>query len=424
METTNGMVSGPLHMVVLGSTGSVGRQALDVARKNPGLVRVVALAAHRNVELLVAQAVEFGVKVLGVGDEGMKGSPALAQLPAGTTVSFGAAAIEALCVLEGIDVVLNALVGAAGLRASHATLARGYRLALANKESLVVGGDLLMRLVETRRETGRGAAYTGAREAEREATHAAVDTAAHTPLLLPVDSEHSAIFQCLVGEDDADVSRIWLTASGGPFRGRSRAQLENVTAAEALAHPTWHMGPKISIDSATMMNKGLEVIEAHHLFAIGYDNIRVVVHPQSMIHSMVEYRDGSVKAHLGPSDMRIPIQYALSYPQRWDAPLAPLDFTATGPLSFEAPDTEAFGALRLALEAGRAGGTAPAVLNAANEIAVQAFLDGACGFLDIERIIETVLEQHSPEPVVSLEQLGEVDARTRTQARALISSAS
>jgi 1-deoxy-D-xylulose-5-phosphate reductoisomerase len=184
------------------------------------------------------------------------------------------------------------------------------------------------------------------------------------------------------------------------------------------------MGPKISIDSATMMNKGLEVIEAHHLFAIGYDNIRVVVHPQSVVHSMVEYRDGSVKAHLGPSDMRIPIQYALSYPQRWDAPLAPLDFTATGPLSFEAPDGETFGALRLALEAGETGGTAPAVLNAANEVAVQAFLDGACGFLDIERIIETVLERHSPEPVVSLEQLDEVDARARAQARALISRVS
>jgi 1-deoxy-D-xylulose-5-phosphate reductoisomerase len=424
-----GAMNDPLRMVLLGSTGSVGRQALDVARKNSDRVRVVALAAHHNVELLVSQAVEFGVKTLGVGDEDMRDSPILAQLSADTTVGFGAATVESLCTLEDVDVVLNALVGVAGLRASHTTLAQGRRLALANKESLVVGGDLLMRLAGARCEAAcvgehaeacageHAGEHTRGRRGGRE-TEGAKE---HTSLLLPVDSEHSAIFQCLAGEDDADVSRIWLTASGGPFRGRSRAQLKNVTVAEALAHPTWHMGSKISIDSATLMNKGLEVIEAHHLFAIGYDKIRIVVHPQSTIHSMVEYCDGSVKAHLGASDMRIPIQYALSYPQRWDAPTTPLDFTASGPLSFEDPDKETFGALRLAIEAGMVGGTTPAALNAANEIAVQAFLDGACGFLDIERIIETILGRHSPEPVVSLEQLDEVDARARAQARALIS---
>jgi 1-deoxy-D-xylulose-5-phosphate reductoisomerase len=411
-----GMVSGPLRVVLLGSTGSIGRQALDVARKNPELVHVVALAAYRNVELLVAQATEFKVRALGVGDEGTRSSPAFTQLPADTTVGFGAAAIEALCELEDVDMVLNALVGAAGLRASYTTLAQGRRLALANKESLVVGGDLLMGLAGYKKTLATDDPLLSSRTEQKRAA------CGSSPILLPVDSEHSAIFQCLVGEDAAEVSRIWLTASGGPFRGRTRAQLERVTAAEALAHPTWHMGPKISIDSATLMNKGLEVIEAHHLFAIEYDKIRVVVHPQSCIHSMVEYRDGSVKAHLGASDMRIPIQYAFSYPQRWDAPLAPLDFAELGQLNFEEPDRETFGALRLALEAGRTGGTAPAVLNAANEVAVQAFLDGACGFLDIERIVEAVLKRHNSEPVVSLEQLDEVDARARVAARGLLSA--
>jgi 1-deoxy-D-xylulose-5-phosphate reductoisomerase len=380
------------RLVLLGSTGSVGRQALDVVRRNPASVRVVALATHRNIELLVAQATEFGVRAVAIGDEGLRTHPLLAQLPAGIELGFGAAAIEALCTRADVDMVLNALVGAAGLRASHTTLQQGCRLALANKESLVVGGDLLMKMAQTRGGDGSSV------------------------VLLPVDSEHSAIFQCLVGEDAAEVSRIWLTASGGPFRGCTRARLEQVTAAEALAHPTWLMGPKISIDSATLMNKGLEVIEAHHLFALGYDDIRVVVHPQSCVHSMVEYRDGSVKAHLGVADMRVPIQYAFSYPRRWGAPLEPVDFVKLGRLDFEAPDLETFGALRLALAAGARGGTAPAALNAANEVAVQAFLDGTCGFLDIERVVETVLERCDPEPVVSLEQLEEVDAFARARA--------
>jgi 1-deoxy-D-xylulose-5-phosphate reductoisomerase len=288
--------------------------------------------------------------------------------------------------------VLNALVGAAGLRASYTTLKQGRRLALANKESLVVGGDLIMPL-------------------------------ATEQTLLPVDSEHSAIYQCLVGEKGDEVSRIWLTASGGPFRGRTRDELAQVTRDDALAHPTWAMGPKITIDSATLMNKGLETIEAHHLFAIGYDKIRIVVHPQSCIHSMVEYKDGSVKAHLGATDMRIPIQYAFSYPRRWDAPLAPVDFVQLGKLTFEEPELATFGCLRLALEAGRTGGTTPCVLNAANEVAVAAFLAGRCGFLDIERIISTVLEAHSSEVVTSLEQLEEIDAWARHHATVILSAA-
>lgn len=386
----------PLRLALLGSTGSIGQQALDVVRRSQGAVRVVALAAHRDVERLAAQAAAFDVGTVAMGDEALRDDPRLPRLLDGVEVGFGPAAVEALCGLDGVDVVLNAVVGAAGLRASYATLACGRRLALANKESLVVGGDLIMPLAaEQARKRG-------------------------APALLPVDSEHSALFQCLVGECAAEVARLWLTASGGPFRGWTRARLEGVAAAEALAHPTWTMGPKISIDSATLMNKGLEVIEAHHLFAASYDDIRVVVHPQSRIHSMVEYRDGSVKAHLGASDMRIPIQYALSYPERWPSPLEPLDLTALGTLAFEEPDIETFGALPLAFAAGRTGGTAPAALNAANEVAVAAFLNGACSFLDIERTVSAVLERHDPEPVESLEQLEAVDAWARAQAASLL----
>jgi 1-deoxy-D-xylulose-5-phosphate reductoisomerase len=284
--------------------------------------------------------------------------------------------------LPEADVVLNALVGSAGLRVTLSALSAGKTLALANKESLVAGGELV--------------------------------TALMTPdNLVPVDSEHSAIHQCLVGEDARDVRRIWLTASGGPFRGRTYQSLETVTVAEALAHPTWKMGPKISIDSSTLANKGLEVIEAHHLFGVAYDDIRVVVHPQSIVHSMVEFDDASVKAHLGTTDMRIPIQYALSRPRRWPAPVAPLDFTAVANLEFADPDLEAFPALGLAFAAGRAGGTMPAVMNAANEVAVAAFLDGRAAFLDIARAIEAVMASHDPEPLRSLEQVEDADAWAR-----------
>jgi 1-deoxy-D-xylulose-5-phosphate reductoisomerase len=373
-------------VALLGSTGSIGLQALDVVRNNADVVQVVALAAHSNAQALVAQAHEFAVAHLVLGDEQQRSNPAFLQLPAGSSVDFGTQALAALCELPDVDMVLNAVVGAAGLRASHATLKAGRRLALANKESLVVGGELLMPL-------------------------------ASTETLLPVDSEHSALYQCLLGEKSSEVSRIWITASGGPFRGFSRAQLARVTREQTLAHPTWRMGPKITVDSATLMNKGLEVIEAHHLFACPYDTIRPVIHPQSCIHSMVEFVDGSVKAHLGVTDMRIPIQFALSYPHRWAAPLAPLDFSALGALTFEPPDGATFGCLRLALEAGAQGGTLPAVLNAANEVAVAAFLHDACGFLDIERTVEAVLACHNRQPVESLEQLEQTDAWARTAAR-------
>nr|WP_270295215.1 1-deoxy-D-xylulose-5-phosphate reductoisomerase [Eggerthella sinensis] len=266
--------------------------------------------------------------------------------------------------LPEADIVVNALVGAAGLRASYETLAAGKVLALANKESLVVGGDLIMPMAA---EPGR---------------------------LMPIDSEHGAIYQCLLGENPREVSRLWVTASGGPFRGRTRADLEGITPAAALAHPTWNMGAKISIDSSTLMNKGLEVIEAHHLFAMPYDRISVVVQPQSAIHSMVEFTDGSVKAHLGTTDMRIPIQFALSYPDRWDAPVAPLDFTKLGSLEFAPADTDTFRCLALARAAGERGGTLPCVMNAANEVAVAAFLAEEGSYLGIAACVEAVMDAH------------------------------
>lgn len=381
-----------LRVAVLGSTGSIGKQALDVARFHPDRVEVVALSAYSNAEVLLEQAREFGVRHVALAD------PAAAERARGliraddpfSSVGAGSAAVEEIAAGSvDADLVLNALVGAAGLRATIATLSAGKTLALANKESLVVGGELVTRL-------------------------------AAPGQLLPVDSEHSAIFQCYLGENAHDVRRIWLTASGGPFRGFTREQLVGMTAEQALAHPTWTMGPKITIDSATLMNKGLEVIEAHHLFGVDYDDIRVVVHPQSCVHSMVEFADGSVKAHLGATDMRIPIQYAFSHPVRWEAPLEPVDFAEIGRLDFAVPDLVTFGCLSLAFDAGRAGGTAPAILNAANEEAVAAFLEGRCGFLDIERTVEGVLSRVGSEPLESVEQVEETDSRARAEAHRML----
>lgn len=376
-------MSDRLRVAILGSTGSIGRQALDVAAAHPGRIEVVALAAHSNHELLAEQAHRFGVADVALADVGAAQSARSALTRA--RVGSGSDAVVELAEHTRADVVLNALVGAAGLRATMTALSAGKTLALANKESLVVGGELVM-------------------------------AAAKPGQLLPVDSEHSAIFQCLLGEESRDVMRIWLTASGGPFRGRTRAQLVSVTAKDALAHPTWTMGPKITVDSSTLMNKGLEAIEAHHLFGVSLDRIKIVVHPQSCVHSMVEYSDGSVKAHLGATDMRIPIQYAFSYPRRWEAPVTPVDFAALARLDFAEPDADTFRCLGIALEAGRAGGTAPAVMNAANEIAVAAFLAGSVGFLDIEQTVDAVLSAHVREPLESVEQIENVDAWARAKA--------
>ncbi|WP_281654459.1 1-deoxy-D-xylulose-5-phosphate reductoisomerase [Eggerthella sinensis] len=400
------------RIVVLGSTGSIGTQTLDVARRHADKLEVVGLAVNARADELLAQARAFGVRHLAVGDERLSREPIADELaahvesakPEGAasslaeafaqrgegTLGFGADAVVDLVRLPEADIVVNALVGAAGLRASYETLAAGKVLALANKESLVVGGDLIMPMAA---EPGR---------------------------LMPIDSEHGAIYQCLLGENPREVSRLWVTASGGPFRGRTRADLEGITPAAALAHPTWNMGAKISIDSSTLMNKGLEVIEAHHLFAMPYDRISVVVQPQSAIHSMVEFTDGSVKAHLGTTDMRIPIQFALSYPDRWDAPVAPLDFTKLGSLEFAPADTDTFRCLALARAAGERGGTLPCVMNAANEVAVAAFLAEEGSYLGIAACVEAVMDAHERagvQRVESLEQLEALDAWARQEAR-------
>lgn len=397
-------------VLVLGSTGSIGTQTLDVARKHPDKLQIVGLAAGRRASELLAQAQEFDVRALALGDclsdaEGLR-----VQAGSSDDGFFGAGEQAVLDLIDasGCDVVVNSLVGAQGLRASYETLAAGKVLALANKESLVVGGDLIMPLAHAADPT-----YPCMGEDAEFRPQGA---------LLPIDSEHGAIFQCLLGENASEVDRLWVTASGGPFRGKTRDQLVGVTAAQALAHPTWNMGAKITIDSSTLMNKGLEVIEAHHLFGAPYDAIEVVVQPQSAIHSMVEFSDGSVKAHLGTTDMRIPIQFALSYPERWDSPVKRMDFRTLGSLEFAAPDTDTFRCLALARQAGERGGTLPCAMNAANEVAVAAFLEGECPYLGIVDCVEAVMDEHDVQSVESIEQLVEVDARSRAAAREFISS--
>lgn len=398
------------RIVVLGSTGSIGTQTVDVVRQHPDELEIVGLAVNTRVADMLEQARAHNVHNLVVGDERLAADAVAADVreQAGSQGiwGFGMDAVVNLVRLPEVDVVVNALVGAAGLRASYETLAAGKVLALANKESLVVGGDLIMPLaaqVDAQRRQAGVAPKVGPAGA-----------------LMPIDSEHGAIYQCLLGESEREVSRLWVTASGGPFRGKKRADLEGITPAQALKHPTWNMGAKISIDSSTLMNKGLEVIEAHHLFNMPYDKISVVVQPQSAIHSMVEFTDGSVKAHLGTTDMRIPIQFALSYPARWAAPVEPLDFTKLGSLEFAPADTDTFRCLALARHAGTVGGTLPCVMNAANEVAVAAFLAKQGSYLGIAECVEAVMDAHEREGVQrveSLEQLQELDAWARETAR-------
>lgn len=398
------------RIVVLGSTGSIGTQTVDVVRQHSDELEIVGLAVNSRVDDMLAQARAHNVRNLAVGDERLAdqavASEVREQAGAQGVWGFGMDAVVDLVRLPEADVVVNALVGAAGLRASYETLRAGKVLALANKESLVVGGDLIMPL----------AAQV---DAQRRATGTA-PAVGPAGALMPIDSEHGAIYQCLLGESEREVSRLWVTASGGPFRGRKRADLDGITPAQALNHPTWNMGAKISIDSSTLMNKGLEVIEAHHLFNMPYDKISVVVQPQSAIHSMVEFTDGSVKAHLGTTDMRIPIQFALSYPQRWEAPVEPLDFTKLGSLEFAPADTDTFRCLELARHAGGVGGTLPCVMNAANEVAVAAFLAEQGSYLGIAECVEAVMDAHEREgvqKVESLEQLQALDAWARETAR-------
>lgn len=389
------------RIVVLGSTGSIGVQTLDVVRRHPDKLEIIGLAAGTRAKELLVQAQEFNVAHLALGSRNNISAEVLEGLSeqverasrsevSGGSFSQGPDGVADLCKIPEADLVVNALVGAAGLRASYETLKAGKVLALANKESLVVGGDLIMPLAQNPGD------------------------------LMPIDSEHGAIYQCLLGENPKEVSKLWVTASGGPFRGKKRADLERVTSAQALHHPTWNMGAKITIDSSTLMNKGLEVIEAHHLFAMPYEKIEVVVQPQSAIHSMVEFTDGSVKAHLGTTDMRIPIQFALSYPERWDAPVKPLDFRTLGTLEFAAPDTETFRCLALARMAGTRGGTLPCAMNAANEIAVAAFLEERCSYLGIAEVVEATMDACKVESAESIGQLGEVDAWARSFARSVL----
>ncbi len=381
----------PVRVAVLGCSGSIGTQTLDVARKHADKVRVVALSVNSSTDKLVASAREFGCSHVAVADPAHKDDACLSGLPESCELGFGAEAVTALATLPEVDIVVNALVGFAGIHAGYEALRADKVLAYANKESIVCGGDLLMPMAKPGR-------------------------------LIPVDSEHSAIFQCLVGERSRDIHCIWLTCSGGPFYGKTRSELEAVTAADALAHPTWDMGAKITIDSASLMNKGLEVIEAKHLFQVPIDAVRVLVQRQSKIHSMVEFADGVVKAQLGGSDMRAPIQYALSYPERWDASVERVDWGACAPITFGEADEETFGCLRLAKEAGRAGGTLPCAMNAANEVANLAFRQGSCGFTDIERVVSAVMDQTRVERVENLEQLLDVDAKAREAARRVLST--
>ncbi len=402
------------RIVILGSTGSIGTQTVDVVRQHPEELEIVGLAVNTRVQEMLEQARAHKVKNLAVGDERLAQAPLVSEVreqAAGGLCGYGMDAVVDLVRLPESDVVVNALVGAAGLRASYETLRAGKVLALANKESLVVGGDLLMPLA--------------ARVDEQRRAAGVAPKVGPAGALMPIDSEHGAIYQCLLGESEKEVSRLWVTASGGPFRGKTRADLEGITPAQALKHPTWNMGAKISIDSSTLMNKGLEVIEAHHLFNMPYEKINVVVQPQSAIHSMVEFTDGSVKAHLGTTDMRIPIQFALSYPKRWAAPVEPLDFTKLGTLEFAPADTETFRCLALARHAGSVGGTLPCVMNAANEVAVASFLAEEGTYLGIAECVEAVMnahEQRGVQNVESLEQLIELDAWARDCARANVVS--
>ena len=375
---------------ILGATGSIGASTLDLIRRERDQWRVVALTAHSNAADLAKLAREFSAEIAIVADE--THLPALREALSGTQIETagGPAALNEAAARPA-DLTIAAIVGCAGLAPTMAAIENGGTIGLANKESLVSAGEVLMASVVK-----------------------------HGATLLPVDSEHNAIFQCLAGNRLSQVRWITLTASGGPFRDWTHEQLARATPSQAVKHPNWDMGAKISVDSATMFNKGLELIEAYHLFPVGLDKIRIIIHPQSIVHSMVEYRDGSTLAQLGPSDMRVPIASTLAWPQRMDTPCEPLDLAAIGTLTFRAPDEDRFPATRLARQAAEAGGGIPAVLNAANEIAVAAFLAGHTGFTRIAAHVEAVLARYTPPAPASLDDVHAVDAEARIHARAML----
>ena len=377
-------------ITILGATGSIGASTLDLIRHDRANWRVLALTAHSNAVELASLAREFSAEIAVIGDE--RKLPELREALSGTEVrALGGDAGLVEAAAAGADMTVAAIVGCAGLAPVMAAIEQGKIIGLANKEALVSAGEVMTAAVEKYGAT-----------------------------LLPVDSEHNAIFQCLAGNDPAHVRTITLTASGGPFRDWSLDQLSAATPAQAVKHPNWSMGAKISVDSATMFNKGLELIEAFHLFPVGLDRLRIIVHPQSVVHSMVEYRDGSTLAQLGPSDMRVPIASVLAWPHRMDTPLPPLDLAAIGELTFRAPDEVRFPATRLARQAAEAGGAIPAVLNAANEIAVAGFLSGQIGFTRIAAMVEDVLSRYSPPKPGCLSDVHAVDGEARIHAREMM----
>lgn len=380
------MSSRARSIAILGATGSIGRSTVEVVEASAGRLQIAGLTAHSNLQLLCEQAARFRPAWIVATDPREAEGFDWSVLPAGVERGIGQAEVEKLVRRPEVDVVVSAMVGSVGLRGTWAALEAGKRVALANKETLVMAGPLVMRLAAERRTD-----------------------------ILPVDSEHSAVFQALQSGRREELKRIVLTASGGPFRRHSREQMAHVTVEQALAHPTWDMGPKITVDSATMMNKALEIVEARWLFDVAAEQIEVVVHPQSIVHSLVEFQDGSVVAQLSPPDMKLPIQYALTYPERWDSPAEKLDFRTCLCLEFEPPDRERFPALELGFEVARAGGTAGAVLNAANEAAVAAFLGGRLAFTDIVPVCRSVLQHHGFDAHPTLEQLLELDAWARRE---------
>jgi 1-deoxy-D-xylulose-5-phosphate reductoisomerase len=381
-------VTDRIGIALLGSTGSVGEQALDVIRQAPERFRVAALAAGRSAAKLAAQAHEFRPGAVGLADD-TEAAGLAAELPPGCRLAVGPEAVAELAAADGAEVVLNGVTGSAGLTPTLRALEAGRRLALANKESLIVGGELVTALAKPGQ-------------------------------LVPVDSEHSGLAQCLRAGHPDEVARLVVTASGGPFRGRSAAELAAVTPAQALAHPTWAMGPMITVNSATLMNKGLEVIEAHLLFGVPYDRIEVMVHPQSIVHAMVEWCDGSTVAQLSMPDMRLPIGLALGWPERDPRPVGRIDWTRATALQFEPVDRATFPLLELAVRAGRQGSTAPAALNAANEEAVTAFLDGRLPFPGIAEVVTEVLERHRPPALLDLEAVLATERWSRDLARTLV----
>ena len=385
-QTTYGP-DGRLRVAILGCTGSIGTQALDVCRQHADRLQVTALSVNSSTSELVAAAREFSVPAVAVADAAHGDDAVLQELPEGTKLGVGAQAVCELARRDDVDCVLVAIVGAAGLEASHAALTSNKRLALANKESLVVGGDLLMPLAQPGQ-------------------------------LIPVDSEHSAIYQCYLGENPREAHCIWLTCSGGPFFGRTRDELDRVTRADALAHPTWAMGAKITIDSATLMNKGLELIEAVWLFGLPPEKIQIVVQRQSIVHSAVQFSDNSIIAQLGVPDMRIPIQYALTYPKRVPGVVPELDFTTLKLLTFDVADEETFRCLAACKKAIRKGGLGPCAANGANEEAVKLFLEDKIGFLDIGRLVEAVVDSDSFGGDYTLADVYECDRMARAFVRA------